>query len=81
MSTQHIEEVNENQADDVAAGLGKHISEQPTKPLFLILLYQISAVTISDQTRVQLKSAVTDRKKPVIPIKLPNKEDRKIVPI
>ena len=34
-------------------------------------MYQITAVTISAQVRVVLTSAVVDRRKPVMPIRLP----------
>ena len=44
---------------------------QPTKPLFLILLYQITAVTITDHVMVVLRSAVVERRKPVMPMRLP----------
>ena len=36
---------------------------------------------IMPQVSGTLKSAVADRKKPVVPIKLPQTEDRNIVPI
>ena len=44
---------------------------QPAKPFREILLYQITAVTISAQVRVVLTSAVVDRRKPVMPMRLP----------
>ena len=54
---------------------------QPTKPLFLIPLYQMISETSTAQVSVQLRSAVDERRKPVMPIRLPRMLLRKIVPM
>ena len=53
----------------------------PRTPLFLMLLYQMIKETINAHTMVQLKSAVAERKKPVMPMREPQMEERKMVMI
>ena len=64
----------------MAIGSVKPLS-QPATPLFLMLLYQMMAVTIKAQTSVQLKSAVEERRNPVMPIRDPKREERNRVRI
>ena len=54
---------------------------QPSRPLRLMLLYQMSTDTRMAHVSVQLRSAVTERRKPVMPMKLPQMLLRKIVPM
>ena len=61
-----------------AMGWVKPLS-QPKKPSRFMLLYQMMPVTVSAHASVQLRSAVTDLKKPVMPISEPQMENRNMV--
>ena len=54
---------------------------KPRKPRFLMFRYQMITLTITAHTATQLTSAVVERKKPVRPIKLPQMELKKMVPM
>ena len=54
---------------------------QPKKPLFLMLWYQMRALVIRAQVSVVLRSAVVDRRKPVMPMREPHREERNRVPM
>ena len=53
----------------------------PKKPCSRMLEYQTISIVMIAQVAVVDRSAVEDLKKPVVPIKEPNREDRKSTPI
>ena len=46
-----------------------------------MLWYHISTLTQIAQVRMMLKSAVVDLRKPVMPMREPSREERKMVPM